>query len=89
MNRLHIHVTVEDIAKAVPFYSALFGAEPTKSKDDYAKWMLDDPRLNFAISTGTGETGLNHLGIQGSTLRVQDDGLAREGLSQSIDHLHG
>ena len=64
MNRLHIHVTVEDIAKAVPFYSALFGAEPTKSKDDYAKWMLDDPQVNFAISTGTGETGLNHLGIQ-------------------------
>jgi catechol 2,3-dioxygenase-like lactoylglutathione lyase family enzyme len=64
MNRLHIHVTVRDIDEAIPFYTALFGAEPAKSKCDYAKWMLEDPRVNFAISTGDGETGLNHLGIQ-------------------------
>jgi catechol 2,3-dioxygenase-like lactoylglutathione lyase family enzyme len=63
MNRLHVHLHVNDIAQSVRFYSALFGAEPTKREGDYAKWMLDDPRVNFAISTG-GEAGLSHLGIQ-------------------------
>lgn len=64
MKRLHVHVSVEDIAKAVPFYSALFSAEPSVMKDDYAKWMLDDPRVNFAISTRGRKLGLDHLGIQ-------------------------
>ena len=64
MKRVHIHVSVADIGKAVGFYSALFAAKPTVTKDDYAKWMLDDPRLNFAISTRGGEAGLDHLGIQ-------------------------
>jgi catechol 2,3-dioxygenase-like lactoylglutathione lyase family enzyme len=63
MKRLHIHVGVGDLEQSVRFYSALFGAEPVKRKPDYAKWMLDNPHVNFAIST-TGETGLNHLGIQ-------------------------
>jgi catechol 2,3-dioxygenase-like lactoylglutathione lyase family enzyme len=63
VNRLHIHLHVHDIAQSVRFYSALFGAEPSKREHDYAKWMLDDPRVNFAISSG-GEPGLGHLGIQ-------------------------
>ena len=64
MKRMHVHVSVEDIAKAVGFYSALFAAKPAVVKDDYAKWMLDDPRVNFAISTRGREPGLDHLGIQ-------------------------
>ena len=67
MNRLHVHLHVRDIAQSVRFYSTMFGAEPTKSEPDYAKWMLDNPSVNFAISTGD-ETGLSHLGIQ-----VEDD----------------
>lgn len=64
MKRLHIHVGVENIENGVTFYSALFGAAPVKVKDDYAKWMLDDPRVNFAISTRSGKRGVDHLGIQ-------------------------
>jgi catechol 2,3-dioxygenase-like lactoylglutathione lyase family enzyme len=64
MKRMHVHVSVADIAKAVSFYSALFEAKPAVIKDDYAKWMLDDPRVNFAISTRGREPGLDHLGIQ-------------------------
>jgi hypothetical protein len=64
MKRFHVHVTVEDLTQSVRFYSTLFSAEPTVLKDDYAKWMLEDPRVNFAISTGSGEAGISHLGIQ-------------------------
>jgi predicted enzyme related to lactoylglutathione lyase len=64
MKRMHVHVSVEDITRAVGFYSALFAARPSVVKDDYAKWMLDDPRVNFAISTRGREPGLDHLGIQ-------------------------
>ena len=64
MKRMHIHVGVDKIDEAVSFYSALFGAKPDKLKPDYAKWMLDDPRINFAISTRSGRKGLDHLGIQ-------------------------
>jgi catechol 2,3-dioxygenase-like lactoylglutathione lyase family enzyme len=67
MNRLHVHLHVRDIAQSVRFYSALFGAQPSKREADYAKWMLDDPRVNFAISIGR-DAGLGHLGIQ-----VEDD----------------
>ena len=67
MKRLHVHVSVEDIAQSIGFYSTLFAAEPTVTKPDYAKWMLDDPRVNFAISTRGGGTGLDHLGIQTET----------------------
>jgi catechol 2,3-dioxygenase-like lactoylglutathione lyase family enzyme len=63
MKRLHVHLHVNDLAQSVRFYNALFGSGPTKLESDYAKWMLDDPRVNFAISTG-GEAGLSHLGIQ-------------------------
>jgi predicted lactoylglutathione lyase len=64
MKRMHVHVSVEDINKAVGFYSALFAAKPAVVKEDYAKWMLNDPRVNFAISTRGREPGLDHLGIQ-------------------------
>jgi catechol 2,3-dioxygenase-like lactoylglutathione lyase family enzyme len=64
MKRLHVHVSVGDIQRSVGFYSALFAAEPAVVKDDYAKWMLEDPRVNFAISTRGRQPGLDHLGIQ-------------------------
>ena len=64
MKRLHIHVGVENIEEATRFYSALFGTEPVKTKTDYAKWLLDDPRVNFAISTRASKKGVDHLGIQ-------------------------
>src|ERR1700755_579197 len=64
MKRLHVHVSVDDIPQSIGFYSALFAAQPAVVKPDYAKWMLDDPRVNFAISTRGHEPGLYHLGIQ-------------------------
>jgi hypothetical protein len=64
VKRLHVHVAVHDIPQSVRFYSALFAAQPSVLKDDYAKWMLDDPRVNFAISARGAKTGLDHLGIQ-------------------------
>ena len=67
MKRLHVHVSVEEISSSVRFYSALFAAQPAVVKPDYAKWMLEDPRVNFAISTRGREVGLDHLGIQVET----------------------
>lgn len=64
MKRMHIHVSVDNINDSIRFYSAMFSVEPTVSKPDYAKWMLDDPRVNFAISQRGANIGLNHLGIQ-------------------------
>lgn len=64
MKRLHVHIAVEDLAKSIGFYSTLFGAEPVVVKADYAKWMLEDPRVNFAISDRVAVTGVDHLGIQ-------------------------
>lgn len=64
MKRFHVHVAVEDLAASIRFYSTLFGAGPAVVKDDYAKWMLDDPRVNFAISSRGGKVGVNHLGLQ-------------------------
>ncbi|ACG77443.1 lactoylglutathione lyase, glyoxalase family protein [Phenylobacterium zucineum HLK1] len=67
MKRLHLHVNVPDLDKSIAFYATLFGAQPSVVKDDYAKWMLDDPRVNFAISTraaSTGAAGLDHVGVQ-------------------------
>ena len=65
MKRLHVHMAVESLEQSIRFYSILFASEPTVIKPDYAKWMLDDPRVNFAISTHTGRAaGLDHLGIQ-------------------------
>jgi hypothetical protein len=67
MKRLHLHISVDDLTQSVQFYSTLFAAEPSVTKSDYAKWMLDDPRVNFAISTRNGGAGLDHLGIQVET----------------------
>lgn len=64
MKRLHVNVTVKDIPQAVEFYSTLFDMKPSVRKDDYAKWMLDDPRVNFAITDHGDQTGVSHLGIQ-------------------------
>lgn len=64
MKRLHVHVAVQDLRQSIRFYSALFAAAPAVTQDDYAKWMLDDPRVNFAISTRSGKAGVDHLGIQ-------------------------
>ena len=64
MKRFHVHVGVENLDKSIGFYSTLFGAEPNVRKADYAKWMLDDPRVNFAISQRGTTAGLDHLGIQ-------------------------
>jgi len=67
MKRFHVHAHVEDLAKSIAFYSKMFGAEPTRVESDYAKWMLEDPRLNFAISNRGGKPGVDHLGIQTDT----------------------
>ena len=67
MKRFHVHAHVHDLAASIAFYSRLFGAEPTRREADYAKWMLDDPRLNFAISTRAGQAGVDHLGFQADT----------------------
>ncbi len=64
MKRLHIHMGVENLENAIHFYNALFGKRPSKIKPDYAKWMLENPHVNFAISTRTGKMGVDHLGIQ-------------------------
>ena len=64
MKRFHVHVSVEDLAASIRFYANLFGAPPTVTKSDYAKWMLDDPRVNFAISDRATASGLDHLGLQ-------------------------
>lgn len=80
MKRMHIHVGVDNIEQGIKFYSALFGAAPAKQKDDYAKWMLEDPRVNFAISTRA-KAGVDHLGLQ-----VDDEGelaALRERLTQA------
>jgi catechol-2,3-dioxygenase len=67
MKRLHVHVSVKDLAQSIQFYSTLFAAKPVIVKSDYAKWMLDDPRVNFAISARHAGAGLDHLGIQVET----------------------
>ena len=64
MKRMHVHVGVEDLDRSIGFYSALFATQPAVVKSDYAKWMLDDPRVNFAISTRGKQPGMDHLGIQ-------------------------
>ena len=64
MKRFHVHVAVSDLSKSIAFYSAMFGEQPTVVKPDYAKWMLEDPRINFAISNRGNAPGVNHLGLQ-------------------------
>ena len=64
MKRFHVHLRVDDLSKSVDFYSKLFDAEPSRLESDYAKWMLEDPRVNFAISTAGRGAGIDHLGFQ-------------------------
>ena len=64
MKRFHVHLSVQDLDASVRFYSTLFAADPTVHEPEYAKWMLEDPRVNFAISTRSGSPGIDHLGIQ-------------------------
>ena len=64
MKRFHVHLHVQDLDASVAFYSRLFAAQPARVETDYAKWMLDDPRINFAISTRGDKSGVDHLGIQ-------------------------
>jgi catechol 2,3-dioxygenase-like lactoylglutathione lyase family enzyme len=64
MKRFHVHVAVSNLEEGIAFYSKAFGTQPTVQKPDYAKWMLEDPRLNFAISARGGKPGVNHLGFQ-------------------------
>jgi predicted enzyme related to lactoylglutathione lyase len=68
MKRFHVHIRVLDLNESIRFYSTLFGTAPTTLKIDYAKWMLDDPRVNFAISTHDASPGIDHLGIQVETV---------------------
>lgn len=69
MKRLHVHIKATDLARSIRFYSTLFAAGPTIVKDDYAKWMLDDPRVNFALSQDNGDKkGIEHLGIEAETM---------------------
>ena len=88
MKRFHVHVAVDDLAANVQFYSAVFGCAPAVQHDDYAKWMLDDPRVNFAISARGARAGLDHLGIQVDSdaelaaLRAQVDGAQIAALDQ-------
>ena len=67
MKRLHVMLQVRDLDESVGFYTALFAAEPTVRKDDYAKWMLEDPRVNFSIGSRGDGSGIEHLGIQAET----------------------
>jgi catechol 2,3-dioxygenase-like lactoylglutathione lyase family enzyme len=67
MKRFHVHVSVDSLDESIRFYSALFAAPPTVQQSDYAKWMLEDPRVNFAISTCRQPVGVNHLGFQVDT----------------------
>jgi len=64
MSRLHVHLHVRDLAQSIRFYETLFGAAPTRREPGYAKWQLEDPKVNFAISESHGDTGIGHLGIQ-------------------------
>lgn len=73
MKRFHLHVGVKDLEKSVQFYSTLFGQKPTKLKSDYAKRMLEDPRINFAVSTRTQEEGVDHSGIAWEAYRTMGD----------------
>ena len=68
MKRFHVNVSVADLDRSIEFYRTLFGEEPSLVKDDYAKWMLDDPRINFAISRSSIARGVNHVGLQADTI---------------------
>ena len=72
MKRFHVSLSVEDVDKSAQFYTTLFNQEPAVRKDDYAKWMLDDPRLNFSVSSLTEGAGVDHIGLQADTMEELD-----------------
>lgn len=73
MKRFHVNLSVTDLARSTEFYSTLFGLEPTVSKENYAKWMLEDPRINFSISESKNRSGINHIGLQVDTMVELED----------------
>ncbi|MEM6938425.1 MAG: ArsI/CadI family heavy metal resistance metalloenzyme [Pseudomonadota bacterium] len=83
MKRLHVHLDVEDLQTSIGFYSTLFAADPEVIEKDYASWMLDDPRINFAVSTRASRQGVSHLGIQ------VDDETELEEVYQRLDSANG
>lgn len=83
MKRFHVNVAVADLDRSRRFYSSLFAAEPTVSKVDYAKWMLEDPRLNFSITLSADKRGIQHVGLQAETL--QELGEIQQRLTRSGD----
>ncbi len=83
MKRFHVHAHVDDLQASIAFYTRLCGAEPTRVESDYAKWMIDDPRLNFAISTRGASAGIDHLGIQADTEEELAELKARAGAADS------
>ena len=80
MKRFHVHLHVNDLGQSIGFYSKLFAAEPTRIEGDYAKWMLEDPALNFAISTRGAQAGIDHLGFQ------TDDGAELADMKSRAEH---
>lgn len=83
MKRMHVMLKVNNLNESVEFYRTLFGVEPTKQKEDYAKWMLDDPRLNFSIAVREGAKGIEHLGIEAESKEELEE------LRANIDRTHG
>ncbi|MDZ7658719.1 ArsI/CadI family heavy metal resistance metalloenzyme [Fodinibius sp.] len=83
MKRMHVMLKVNDLNESIEFYSTLFGVAPTKQKEDYAKWMLDDPRVNFSIAEREGVKGIEHLGIEAETEEELQE------LRSNIDRTHG
>ncbi len=83
MKRMHVMLKVNDLNESIEFYSTLFGVAPTKQKEDYAKWMLDDPRVNFSIAEREGAKGIEHLGIEAES----EEELLE--LRSNIDRTHG
>lgn len=83
MKRMHVMLKVNDLNESVEFYSTLFGKAPTKRKEDYAKWMLDDPRVNFSIAERKGEKGIEHLGIEAETEEELQE------IRSNIEQTHG
>ena len=77
MSRLHVHIAVDDLDRNIRFYSAMFGTEPSVVKDDYAKWEVADPAVNFAISARTKQAGLDHVGIQADSAKELQELQAR------------
>lgn len=89
MKRFHVHIAVDNLPDNIRFYSALFGIEPSVSKPDYAKWMLDDPHINFALSARGAKPGLDHVGIQvdsDAALKEVNQRLAQAGLPAAEQH---